>query len=123
MPEAGGLHTGRDQILLDVFADSHGGSQGGAASRALRESLIDDPVDVIRFGPGLARVPRLLAGTFGIPLQERGESVQAGSLGRAKLLNELLDFFLKRGLFPLELRDQRDQFSLGESSNFLAEVL
>ena len=123
VPEASHLHPSRNQVFLDVLGHFHGLPQRGLASGALREGLIDHPVDVIRLGPGHTGMPRLLAGTFGASLQERGESVQARLLGRAELLNKMLDFVLKRGLFPIEVRHQRDQLFFGESSNFLAEVL
>jgi len=123
MPEASHLHPSRNQVFLEVLGYFHGLPQRGLASGALREGLIDHPVDVIRLGPGHAGMPRFLAGSFGAALQERGEPVQARLLGRAELLNKMLDFVLKRGLFPIEVRHQRDQLFFGEPSNFLAEVL
>jgi hypothetical protein len=123
VPEAGHLHPSRDQVFLDVLGHFHGLPQGGLAAGALSQLLLDHPVDVIRLGPGHAGMPRLLAGTFGASLQERGEPVQASLLGRAELLNKMLDLVLERGLFPIEVRHQRDQLFFGEPTNFLAEVL
>lgn len=123
MPEAGDFHSGGDEILLEVFTHVHRLPQGGSASGTVRELLVHYSVDVVRLGTSHPRVARFLAGTLGTPLEERGESVQARLLGRAKLFNETLDFVLEGGLFPLEFRDQRDQLSLREFPNFRAEVL
>ena len=123
MPEASHLHPGRDQILLKMLTHLHRRAQRRLATAAPAQCLIDHPVDVVRFGPGHAGMPRLLARALGAPLQERGESVQASPLGSVKMLNETLDFVLERGLFPVEFRDQRNQLPLGKLPNFLAEVL
>lgn len=123
MPKAGHLHPGGDEVFLEVFADVHRCPQRGLAPGAPAQRLINDPVDVVRFGPGHTGMPGLLARALGTPLQERGEPVQATAFGRAELLDEALDSVLERWVLALKFRHQSDQLPLREFLNFLAEIL
>jgi len=67
-------------------------------------------------------MPRLLARTFGtLSVNPRGKAKQ-NALGGVNLLDERPDFVLKGRAFALKFRDQRDQVSLREGSNFFTKI-
>ena len=85
-------------------------------------SLIDDPVDVIRFGPGLARMPRLLAGTLAAVAQAGRKSAQPRGRRTMKVLKKILNRLPIGRILPAKLYHQPDQLCLRQLANFLPQT-